>query len=97
MPKLLAIATLPIPSLENPLVAGRVAYYKQRRQDWFRLYLLPTALSILQRAIAPVRHAQGIVALLDNRVLHRTYGQQVFAALSPHARIDYLDITCFKD
>lgn len=97
LPKLLAIATLPIPSLENPLVAGRVAYYKQRRQDWFRLYLLPTALSTLQRAIAPVRHTQGIVALLDNRVLHRTYGQQVFAALSPHARIDYLDITYFKD
>ena len=97
LPKLLAIATLPIPSLENPLVAGRVADYKQRRQDWFRLYLLPTALSTLQRAIAPVRHSQGVVALLDNRVLYRTYGQQVFAALSPHARIDYLDITCFKD
>jgi ATP-dependent DNA helicase DinG len=96
LPKLLAIATLPIPSLENPLVAGRVAYYKQRRQDWFRLYLLPSALNTLQRAIAPVRHSQGVVALLDNRVLHRTYGRQVFAALSPHARIDYLDITCFQ-
>lgn len=95
LPKLLAIATLPIPSLENPLVAGRVAYYKQRRQDWFRLYLLPTALSTLQQAIAPLRQSQGVVALLDNRVLHRTYGREVLAALSPHARIDYLDITCF--
>ena len=94
-PKLLAIATLPIPSLENPLVAGRVAYYKQQRQDWFRLYLLPTALSTLQQAIAPLRQSQGVVALLDNRVLHRTYGREVLAALSPHARIDYLDITCF--
>lgn len=97
LPKLLAIATLPLPSLENPLVAGRVAYYKQRRQDWFRLYLLPSALNTLQRAIAPLRHTQGVVALLDNRVLHRTYGRQVFAALSPHARIDYLDITSFNN
>jgi ATP-dependent DNA helicase DinG len=96
-PKLLAIATLPIPSLENPLVAGRVAYYKQRRQDWFRLYLLPTALNTLQQAIAPLRQTQGVVALLDNRTLHRTYGKEVLAALSPHARIDYLDITCFAD
>ncbi|HEY9616754.1 MAG TPA: helicase C-terminal domain-containing protein, partial [Microcoleaceae cyanobacterium] len=89
-PHLLAIATLPIPSLEDPLVAGRVAYYKRSRQDWFRLYLLPTALSELQRAIAPVRERQGVVALLDSRVIHRSYGQQVLSALHPLARISYL-------
>ena len=90
-PQLLAIATLPIPSLEDPRVAGRVAYYKRRRQDWFRLYLLPEALRTLQQAIAPVRAYQGVVALLDNRVLHRSYGKQVLAALSPYARIDYVE------
>jgi ATP-dependent DNA helicase DinG len=90
-PHLLVIATLPIPSLEEPLVAGRVAYYKKHRQDWFRLYLLPEALSELQRAIAPVRESQGVVALLDNRVNHRSYGHQVLVALSPLARIDYVD------
>ena len=90
-PHLLAIATLPIPSLEHPLVAGQVAYYKQRHLDWFRFYLLPTALSELQRAVAPVRNCQGVVALLDSRVLHRSYGEQVLAALSPSARINYLD------
>lgn len=90
-PHLLVIATLPIPSLEDPLVAGQVAYYKQRRLDWFRFYLLPTALSELQRAVAPVRESQGVVALFDSRVLHRSYGEQVFTALSPSARIDYLD------
>ncbi|MCL6434219.1 MAG: ATP-dependent DNA helicase [Leptolyngbyaceae cyanobacterium HOT.MB2.61] len=94
-PHLLAIATLPIPSLENPLVAGRVAYYKQQRQDWFRLYLLPEALSELQRAIAPVRECQGVVALLDSRVIHRNYGHQVLAALSPLARLNYLDAALF--
>ena len=95
-PQLLMIATLPIPSLENPRVAGQVAYYKQRRLDWFRLYLLPAALRELQRAIAPVRESQGVVALLDNRVNHRSYGRQVLSALSPFARINYLDATWFK-
>jgi ATP-dependent DNA helicase DinG len=94
-PHLLVIATLPLPSLEDPLVAGRVAHYKRARQDWFRLYLLPEALSELQRAIAPVREAQGVVALLDNRVNHRTYGQQVLAAMSPLARINYVDASLF--
>jgi ATP-dependent DNA helicase DinG len=96
-PEVLAIATLPIPSLENPLVAGRVSRYKQLRKDWFRLYLLPEALSELQRAIAPVRDRQGVVALLDSRVIHRTYGSQVLSALSPLARINYLDANLFAN
>lgn len=95
-PQLLIIATLPIPSLENPLVAGQVAYYKQQRLDWFRLYLLPAALRELQRAISPVRASQGVVALLDNRVNHRSYGRQVLSALSPFARINYLDASWFR-
>ncbi|QYO68817.1 hypothetical protein JVX88_34180 [Leptolyngbya sp. 7M] len=94
-PHLLVITTLPLPSLEDPLVAGRVAHYKRARQDWFRLYLLPEALTELQRAIAPVRESQGVVALLDNRVNHRTYGQQVLAAMSPLARINYVDASLF--
>jgi len=94
-PHLLAISTLPIPSLEHPLVSGRVSYYKKLRQDWFRLYLLPAAVSELQRAIAPVRERQGIVALLDNRVIHRSYGHHVLTALNPAARVNYLDISLF--
>lgn len=89
-PGLLIITTLPIPSLENPLVAGRVATYKRRRQDWFKAYLLPEALSTLQHAVAPVRSHQGVVALLDNRVNYRSYGRQILAALSPAARSSYL-------
>ncbi|NEP19219.1 MAG: ATP-dependent DNA helicase [Leptolyngbya sp. SIO4C1] len=90
-PGLLVITTLPLPSLENPLVAGQVAYYKRLRQDWFRLYLLPEALRTLQLAIASVRVHRGLVALLDNRVNHRSYGQQILATLSPAARTNYLD------
>jgi len=91
-PQLLAIATLPIPSLEHPLVAGRVWRYKQQRRDWFRLYLLPTAISQLQRAVAPVRENGGVVALLDSRTTYRSYGDRILAALSPYARINYLDV-----
>ena len=104
-PALLIITTLPIPSLENPLVASRVAAYKKRRQDWFKAYLLPEALSTLQHAIAPVRSYSrtagadkqelGVVALLDNRVNHRSYGRDILSALNPAARSNYLDPTWF--
>ena len=95
IPKLLIIATLPLPSLENPLVASRVAHFKRRRQDWFRLYLLPTALNIIQQAIIPLRESQGIIALLDNRVNFRSYGKTILSALEPCARINYIDPTWF--
>jgi len=91
VPRCLVIATLPMPSLEDPIVAARVRDYKRLRQDWFRLYLLPRALMALQRAVFPVRSTRGLVALLDSRVLHRNYGQQVLTALSPYARVNYLD------
>ena len=94
-PQLLIMTTLPLPSLENPLVASRVAYYKHKRQDWFRLYLLPTALKAIQQAIIPLRESQGIVALLDNRVNYRSYGKTILTALEPCARINYIDPTWF--
>lgn len=96
-PQLLIVATLPLPSLENPLVASRVSYHKHLRQDWFRLYLLPTALKEIQRAVMPLRESQGIVALLDNRVNYRSYGDRVLSALEPYARMNYLDPSWFSN
>ncbi len=92
-PQLMMIATLPIPSLEDPLVAAKVSFYKQQKQDWFRLYLLPTGLRILHRAIDPIRSSQGIVAIFDNRINQRSYGKQVLTALMPSARINYPDLS----
>ncbi|MEM9137935.1 MAG: helicase C-terminal domain-containing protein [Cyanobacteria bacterium P01_F01_bin.42] len=83
----LLIATLPIPSPENPRVAARIEQYKRQRLDWFRLYLLPTAVRTLQQAIAPIREQNGWAAIFDNRILYRSYGQQILEALSPYARI----------
>jgi ATP-dependent DNA helicase DinG len=92
-PQLMMIATLPIPSLEDPMVAAKVSFYKQQKQDWFRLYLLPTGLRILHRAIAPMRSAQGIVAIFDNRIDRRIYGQQVLTSLNPAVRINYAELS----
>lgn len=95
IPQLLIIATLPIPSLENPLVANLVTYYKNQRQDWFRLYLLPSALKTLEQTTVPLRESQSVVALLDNRVNFRSYGKTILSALEPCARINYIDPTWF--
>jgi len=90
-PQLLIIPTIPLPSLENPTVAARVAHYKKQRRDWFRLYLLPEAVRELHMAATVLRQNQGTVAVLDSRINSRSYGQQILMALSPFARTNYLD------
>lgn len=90
-PALLILGTLPIPSLENPLVAKRVQYHKRHHQDWFRDYLLPVALKDLQQAVLPLRESGGWLAILDDRVNSRSYGREVLKALAPHGKRNYFD------
>lgn len=97
-PVLLAIATLPFPSVEDPRVAGRVQHMQRTQQDWFRQYLLPVAAAQLQRAVAPLRQSfessefpgplTRLVAILDSRIIARSYGASLLAALGPSLRVD---------
>ncbi|AIE72823.1 MULTISPECIES: ATP-dependent DNA helicase [unclassified Synechocystis] len=90
-PALLILGTLPIPSLENPLVAKRVQHHKRHHQDWFRDYLLPVALKDLQQAVLPLRESGGWLAILDDRVNSRSYGREVLKALAPYGKTNYFD------
>ncbi|MGI0480723.1 helicase C-terminal domain-containing protein [Geminocystis sp. CENA526] len=91
-PILLIFATLPIPSLENPLIGAQVTHYKNQKKDWFRLFLLPYAIKILQQSTMSIRKNQGVIALLDNRVNYRSYGINILRSLEPYAKINYVDM-----
>ncbi|NCO75384.1 MAG: DNA helicase [Cyanobacteria bacterium] len=91
-PILLIFATLPIPPLENPLISAQVTHYKNQKKDWFRFYLLPSAIKLLQQATISIRKNQGVIALLDNRVNYRSYGVNILQSLEPYAKINYLDL-----
>lgn len=98
-PALLGLATLPIPSPEDPLVAAQIQFHKQQKQDWFRQYLLPECLNRLERAISPVRQGGTLVALFDSRVSRRSYGKDILTVFSPYERMseqylkDYLHLS----
>jgi ATP-dependent DNA helicase DinG len=90
-PEAIVVATLPIPSLEDPLIAAQVEIYKQQRRDWFRAFLLPIGLRMLLRSISTLRSSQGLLVILDNRLNHRSYGQEILAALQPYVKIARLE------
>ncbi|WP_218082731.1 helicase C-terminal domain-containing protein [Anthocerotibacter panamensis] len=91
LPHTLVLANLPLPSWEHPLVQAKVEYLKREHRDWFREYLLPVALGRLQRAANTLRKNRGLVALLDSRVLKRSYGPPLLDSLAPARRIHILD------
>lgn len=86
-PALLVLTTLPLPSPEQALVSARIDWYKQQRQDWFRSYLLPECLILLDRILAPLRQDDRWVAILDRRLTERTYGREILQSLSPYNRL----------
>lgn len=96
-PHLLIVGTLPLPSLEHPLVSRRVSYYKRHHQDWFRAYLLPTAIKAIQQAVMPLREKQGMIAVFDARINSRSYGSQILDALEPYAKSNYIDLSWFQN
>ncbi len=59
IPDQLIVAALPLASIEDPLIAARVAALKRQGRDWFRELLLPEALNLFPRAVAPLRVSQG--------------------------------------
>jgi ATP-dependent DNA helicase DinG len=77
------VALLPIPSLENPLIAARVDLWRREGRDWFRELLFPEALNLLQRGLAGLRRNGGRLAVLDGRLRSRSWGNQMLASLEP--------------
>ncbi|BCX13171.1 MAG: hypothetical protein KatS3mg067_2109 [Thermosynechococcus sp.] len=86
-PALLVLTTLPFPSPEKAVVSARIEWHKRQKQDWFRQYLLPECLTVLDRALAPVRQDDTLVAILDRRLTERSYGREILQSLSPYNRI----------
>ena len=82
-PKQLIVALLPLPSLEEPFIAARVDALKEQGRDWFREFLLPEALSLLPKAVAPLRASDGRIAILDGRLRSRSWGKQFLKSLEP--------------
>ncbi len=83
LPDQLIVALLPLPSLEVPLISARVQSFKSQGRDWFRDFLLPEALSILPKALLPIRESRGRLAILDGRLRARSWGDQVLRTIEP--------------
>ncbi len=83
---LVVIDRLPFPVPSDPVVAGRERLVREQGGVPFRDVMLPEATLALKQGIGRLMRSEtdrGVIALLDSRLLHKAYGQEVLAALPP--------------
>jgi len=87
--RLVVIDRLPFAMPDSPIHKSRVEEIKQAGGDWFRDYALPgTQLRLKQGFGRLIRTTtdKGVVAILDSRLVTKTYGHQFLKHLPPARR-----------
>jgi len=81
---LVIIDRLPFGVPDEPLTAARIAHLRDEGADPFGVYQLPRAALALKQGFGRLIRTSadvGIVALLDGRILRRTYGRTLLSSL----------------
>ncbi len=86
---LVAIDKLPFAPPDDPVVEARSRYLKRLGRDPFLDYQLPQAITLLRQGAGRLIRDEtdrGVLMILDERVLRRSYGKAVLASLPPFRR-----------
>ncbi|HXV87161.1 MAG TPA: ATP-dependent DNA helicase, partial [Gemmatimonadales bacterium] len=86
----LVLAKLPFKVPSEPLTAARLERLEEQGLDGFRHYLLPHAALKLKQGLGRLIRSRtdfGVVVLLDQRIIRRSYGAALLASLPPAQRL----------
>lgn len=92
---LVAIDKLPFDPPDDPVHEARINQMKEQGQNWFGEYVLPQAILRLKQGVGRLlrtREDRGVLAILDKRLLTKSYGRQVVFSLPPARRTTNIDV-----
>jgi ATP-dependent DNA helicase DinG len=83
------IDKLPFAPPDDPVVAGRIRHLTENGGNAFRDYQLPQAITLLRQGAGRLIRGdtdQGVLMILDERVLSKSYGKTVLRSLPPFSQ-----------
>ncbi len=83
------IDKLPFAPPDDPVVAARIRQVQAQGRNAFRDYQLPQAITLLRQGAGRLIRGdqdRGVLMILDERLLSRSYGKTILASLPPFAR-----------
>lgn len=86
---LVILDRVPFTSPDDPVFSKRCELLKQSSRNDFEEYALPVATLMLQQGVGRLIRSesdQGVVAILDSRLLKKRYGAQILSDLPPMRR-----------
>jgi len=85
---------LPFASPGDPVVSARIERLRSRGQNPFGEYQVPVAVLMLKQGLGRLIRTttdRGILAVLDSRLLSRSYGRRFLESLPPARLVHALD------
>jgi ATP-dependent DNA helicase DinG len=86
------ITRLPFAVPDHPLIEAKLEYIEANGSDPFTEYSLPEAILKLRQGVGRLirtKTDEGIIVILDNRILSKSYGKAFLRAL-PHCPMEVL-------
>jgi ATP-dependent DNA helicase DinG len=83
------IDKLPFAPPDDPMVAARIRQMQSQGRNAFRDFQLPHAVTLLRQGVGRLIRDdadRGVLMILDERLLSRSYGTTILASLPPFAR-----------
>jgi ATP-dependent DNA helicase DinG len=99
---LVVIDKLPFAPPDDPVVEARLKRLRALGRNGFTEYQLPQAVTLLKQGVGRLirdERDRGVLMILDERLLTKSYGRIVLASLPPFARTRSLEEACdfFRD
>ncbi len=91
------IDKLPFAPPDDPLVAARIRQLQSQGRNAFRDFQLPHAITLLRQGVGRLIRDdgdRGVLMILDERLLSRSYGTTILASLPPFARTRSQEQAC---
>ena len=94
---LVVIDKLPFAPPDDPVVEARIRRLRALGRNAFTEFQLPQAVTLLQQGVGRLirdERDRGVLIILDDRLLTKSYGRTVLASLPPFARTRSEDEAC---